>query len=238
MLSKIEYTGLLMAAGGILLLFICLYYFLQKRNQAAAIQRTYVDAEEKAMRKIAGELHDNIAPTLLLLRLQLTQFQQQRENATLDDYTKSIDQVLDETSQLAGRLRASSLTKKGLVEATRDLLHAIKEYRKINTSLELDIRPLAVSKEKELLLFRIIQESVQNVVKHAQATLLVVRIGTKDDLLSVEIIDNGKGFNKANVVSGSGLGNMHERATALGGRLILTTKPGTGTTIHLQIPKS
>lgn len=238
MLSKIEYTELLMAAGGILLLFICLYYFLQKRNQAAAIQRTYVDAEEKAMRKIAGELHDNIAPTLLLLRLQLTQFQQQRENATLDDYTKSIDQVLDETSQLAGRLRASSLTKKGLVEATRDLLHATKEYRKINTSLELDIRPLALCKEKELLLFRIIQESVQNVVKHAQATLLVVRIGTKDDQLSVEIIDNGKGFNKANVVSGSGLGNMHERATALGGRLILTTKPGTGTTIHLQIPKS
>lgn len=238
MLSKIEYTELLMAAGGILLLFICLYYFLQKKNQAAAIQRTYVDAEEKAMRKIAGELHDNIAPTLLLLRLQLTRLQQQRENATLDDYTKSIDQVLDETSQLAGRLRASSLTKKGLVEATRDLLHAIKEYRKINTSLELDIRPLALCKEKELLLFRIIQESVQNVVKHAQATLLVVRIGTKDDQLSVEIIDNGKGFNKANVISGSGLGNMHERATALGGRLILTTNPGTGTTIHLQIPKS
>lgn len=238
MLSKIENTALLMAAGGLLLLFICLYYFLQKRNQAAAIQRTYVDAEEKAMRKIAGELHDNIAPTLLLLRLQLTQLQQQRENTIRDDYTKSIDQVLDETSQLAGRLGTSSLTKKGLVEATRDLLHAIKEYRKINTSLELAIRPLALREEKELLLFRIIQESVQNVVKHAQATLLVIRIGTKDDLLSVEIIDNGKGFNKANVVSGSGLGNMHERATALGGRLILTTKPGAGTTIHLQIPKS
>lgn len=238
MLSKIQYTELLIVAEGLLLLFICLYYFLQKRNQAAAIQRTYVHAEEKAMRKIAGELHDNIAPTLLLLRLQLTQLQQQSEKVTLEDYTKSIDQVLDETAQLAGILRASSLTKKGLIEATRDLLHAIKEYRKINTSLELDIRPLALSKEKELLLFRIIQESVQNVVKHAQATLLVVRIGTKDDLLSVEIIDNGKGFNKANVVSGSGLGNMHERATALGGQLILTTKPGAGTTIHLQIPKS
>lgn len=238
MQSKIQYTELLMVAEGLLLLFICLYYFLQKRNQAAAIQRTYVDAEEKAMRKIAGELHDNIAPTLLLLRLQLTQLQQQSEKVTLEDYTKSIDQVLDETAQLAGILRASSLTKKGLIEATRDLLHAIKEYRKINTSLELDIRPLALSKEKELLLFRIIQESVQNVVKHAQATLLVIRICTKDDLLSVEIIDNGKGFNKANVVSGSGLGNMHERATALGGRLILTTKPDAGTTIHLQIPKS
>ena len=190
------------------------------------------------MRKIAGELHDNIAPTLLLLRLQLTQLQQQSEKVTLEDYTKSIDQVLDETSQLAGRLRASSLTKKGLVEATRDLLHAIKEYRKINTCLELDTQHLGVSKEKELLLFRIIQESVQNVVKHAQATLLVVRIGTKNDLLSIEIIDNGKGFNKANVVSGSGLGNMHERAEALGGRLIITTKPTAGTTIHLQIPKS
>ena len=225
-------------AEGFLLILICLYYFIQKRKYAAAIQRTHAEAEEKTMRKIAGELHDNIAPTLLLLRLQLTQLQQQSEKVTLEDYTKSIDQVLDETSQLAGRLRASSLTKKGLVEATRDLLHAIKEYRKINTCLELDTQHLVVSKEKELLLFRIIQESVQNVVKHAQATLLVVRIGTKNDLLSIEIIDNGKGFNKANVVSGSGLGNMHERAEALGGRLIITTKPTAGTTIHLQIPKS
>ncbi|NDF97934.1 MAG: hypothetical protein EB101_03190 [Chitinophagia bacterium] len=197
-----------------------------------------IEAVEYAMRKLAGELHDNIAPTLLLIRIQLEQLQQDNNLTALEDCKKSIDQVLNETAQLAGQLGATSLAKKGLIEATSDLLNSIKLYKKLYTTLEVDTIPLSIEKEKELSIFRIIQESVQNVVKHAQATVLSITISTKGDSIDIQITDNGKGFHADRIEVGSGLSNMQERAAALAGRLLLKTKPAAGTTVHLQIPKS
>ena len=197
-----------------------------------------IEAAEYAMRKLAGELHDNIAPTLLLIRIQLEQLQQDNNLTALEDCKKSIDQVLNETAQLAGQLGATSLAKKGLIEATSDLLNSIKLYKKLYTTLEVDTIPLSIEKEKELSIFRIIQESVQNVVKHAQATVLSITISTKGDSIDIQITDNGKGFHADRIEVGSGLSNMQERAAALAGRLLLKTKPAAGTTVHLQIPKS
>lgn len=241
---------LIVAAETLLLLSVVAYCLTIKRRQRSLVRRYRTLSEKSAIRQLALELHDNIGPLLLLTRIQLDQLLRQHDNTpehddrrrynhtTIENCIGNINNIFSETMQLAGKLRESRLAQKGVVAATEELLHHLQESKKINTSLIHSKSTLPLRKEQEQQVFRIIQEAVQNVIKHAKATELSIRFSVRSDCTDVHIVDNGKGFDNRFVKTGSGLLHMRERAALLSGRLTLSTQPDAGTCIHLQIPKS
>lgn len=194
-------------------------------------------AEEQAMKKIAEEIHDNLAPSLLLARMQLEHFAKDNKESTLQKSIDQIDTVLDQTRHIAILLHPSSLLQLGLQEAIKNLLHQLRLYRNIKTNLSIDNALLTIEKDKEIPLFRIIQESVQNLLKHARATEISICFRSSEQFVCVDILDNGIGFDVNKVRTGAGLQNMQQRTQSLQGQFRLLSKPGHGTHIHLKIPK-
>ncbi len=194
-------------------------------------------AEEQAMKKIAEELHDNLAPSILLARMQLEHFVKENKESTLQKSIDQIDTVLEQTRQIAILLHPSSLSELGLQEAIKNLLHQLRQYRNIKTNLSMDNALLAIEKDKVIPLFRIIQESIQNLLKHARATEISICFRSSEQFVCVDILDNGIGFDVNKVRTGAGLQNMQQRTRSLQGQFRLLSKPGHGTHIHLKIPK-
>lgn len=215
-----------------------LYYSnSRKRKEVRSMQMYQIQAEEKALQKIAEELHDNLAPSLLLTRMQLEQLLQTREKSIIENCIERLDRVMEETRQLGALSATSILRQKGLIEAVKDLLSTIEQYKQITSNLSIDQTSFTLSAERERILFRIIQEAIQNILKHAQATEIDIQLSEQKNSIGISIRDNGIGFEPSSVRSGSGLRNIQERTQALNGKLTLISEAGAGTLLHLQIPK-
>jgi signal transduction histidine kinase len=120
----------------------------------------------------------------------------------------------------------------------------VAEYRaffRLDVDLQVPATLPALSKDAELTVFRIVQESLQNIQKHARAALVIVRIDLSDETIVVTIHDDGRGFVprqvEATTLSGAGLRGMSERAAAVGGDLQVESQPGAGTTVRLSVPR-
>jgi signal transduction histidine kinase len=217
---------------------VLLHYIKSRRRQELrSIQLYQIQAEEKALQKIAEELHDNLSPTLLLTRIQLEQLIQIKEKSIIENCIKRLDGVIEETRQLGALSATSILGQKGLIEAIKDLLSTIEQYKKISTSLSTDQISFTLAPERERILFRIIQEAIQNILKHAQATEIDIQLREQKNGIGISIRDNGIGFEPNAVRSGLGLRNIQERTQALNGKLTLISEIGAGTLLHLLIPK-
>jgi two-component system sensor histidine kinase DegS len=137
-------------------------------------------------------------------------------------------------------LRPASLSDVGLLATLR---HYTSDYGdQYGVPVELNVPDtLNLSKDQELVVFRVVQEALQNIHKHGEATQISVDLQQRPDgPLVVTVTDNGKGFNPEQVrqrqPSSSGLVNMRERAATVGGTLLINSKPGAGTTVTLNLP--
>jgi signal transduction histidine kinase len=230
----------LMTLGLIQVLIVAtglLYYKRLRKESELQLKQQTLLAKEQSMKKLAEELHDNIAPSLLLTRLQLEHETKQNASSGLQDSIANIDTTLEQIRQMATLLHPSCLSQLSLPEATKSLLCQLRKYRNIKTTLTIESAFCIHEKEKEVSLFRFMQEAIQNLIKHAQATEVNVCFKSDDRFLYIYIKDNGIGFNIKTVQRGSGLYNLQQRAQSLRGQCTLLSRPGHGTHIHLQIPK-
>lgn len=235
--SRESYLIALGVAQVIGLLLVVLYRKkVSKKNSLITCENRLI-AEERAMKKIAEELHDNLAPSLLLIRLQLEQYSKQNRSSALLACIDNIDTTLEQTRQMAALLHPATLSQLGLLQATKNLLQQLRQCRNIKTTLTIDASSIKIEPEKEVPLFRIIQESIQNMLKHARATEVSIRFRNHPQCICIDIQDNGIGFDINRAQTGSGLHNMQQRTLSLQGQFTLESKPGHGTHIHLQIPK-
>ncbi|MFM8806867.1 MAG: sensor histidine kinase [Sphingomonadales bacterium] len=241
MQSRETYLIATVIIQGIILMTLMLLYERRRKRSRADIKNQVLLAEERSLQKIATELHDNIAPSLLLARLQLEQAmkeeEEEKENSTLQQSIDSIDNTLIQIRRLAALLHPSTLSQMGLLEATKHLLGQLRQYRNIKTTLMVEVDLPILEQDKQICLFRIIQESIQNLLKHASATEVNIRFTTDERFVYIHIQDNGIGFDIDRVQKGSGLYNLQHRAQSLQGQCTLLSRPGHGTHIHLQIPK-
>ena len=137
-------------------------------------------------------------------------------------------------------LRPASLSEVGLIPTLRQHVRDYAEQHSVAVELNMPDN-LALSSDQELVVFRVIQEALQNIHKHAEATQIAVDLQQrKGGPLTVTVADNGKGFNpeqaRQRQPSSSGLVNMTERAATVGGTLQIESNPGEGTTITLVLP--
>jgi two-component system sensor histidine kinase DegS len=153
----------------------------------------------------------------------------------------SLREGLVEVRRFQFDLRPSSLADRGLLVTLQRYIGEYRAFFKLTVELQLPDELPTLSKDEELQVFRIVQEALQNIQKHARASNVIVRLEANDELIEATIKDDGRGFFPQQVesttLSGAGLRGMGERAAAVGGELTVESEPGVGTTVRFSLPR-
>jgi signal transduction histidine kinase len=202
--------------------------------------RRVVEAQESERRRLALELHDETGQALTSILLGLKSIRSARspdEAVRAEaDLRELVVQALQDVRALAVELRPSALDDFGLAPALERLAQTFGDQTGIDTSIEtrLDVR---LPPELETTLYRVVQEALTNVVKHAGAEHVSIVVSKRDGTVVATIDDDGRGFEESDVRDEAlGLLGMRERLTLVGGSLTIESSPGSGTTIAAQAP--
>ena len=242
-------AGLLAAT----LLFGFFFFQNRKKNQMLKMQaieteqkkkttQAVMQAEEEERKRIAGDLHDSVAQKMVVAKLNLEALGNQLKelNEPQQKIYNNISSLLEESNtevrNLSHSMMPRAFTHSGLTDAVKEFLDKIeKPGLKINFSADGDFTE--IKENTALMLYRIIQECVQNVLKHANASKLDVAMITANNEADVTIEDNGVGFDLNTINEEStGLKNIRSRIEYLSGKLDLNSKPGNGTVMAFYIP--
>ena len=216
------------------------------RRQQKALQILHVQEEER--KRISRELHDELGQALAAINTHLALVQrecvgdQDSELRTgIADVEKVLVGAIERMHSFARALRSAALDDLGLLPALRSYLKDYAERTGLLVRFERSAKDAPLNAEQKTALFRIAQESLANVAKHAQATEVVVTLGFAEDKMQLRIKDNGKGFavkQQRTAVEKNRLGllGMQERARLVNGRCLFQSAPGCGTTVMAEIP--
>ena len=213
---------------------------LQLRHYANTLEDLTISRERN---RLARELHDTLAHTLsgLAVQLETTQAYWDAEPETARDLlARSLAATrsgLNETRRALKALRASPIDDLGLLLSLQKLAESAAERGKLNLSLSLPEQITSLSPDVEQSLYRIAQESLENIVYHANAQTLVVQLTMSEETIRLKVEDDGLGFDmkQPQTTGHYGLPGMRERAQAVGGELTVSSRPGQGTWIQLTL---
>lgn len=213
---------------------------LSQRVARDALQRV-VSAQELERRRLARELHDETGQALTSILLGLRAVEEARDG---DDLRRAVTDVRDlvrstlqDVRQLAVELRPKALDDFGLVPALERLTQSFAEQTGIAVAFQAALPGGRLPAEIETALYRIVQESLTNIVKHARASSVSVVLTKKHDSVTVIVEDDGVGFEPGRVREGGlGLLGTRERVSLLGGRVAIESRPGAGTTFVAEVP--
>lgn len=219
----------------------------QMQDQLRLLSRQLLSAQEEERKKISRELHDVIAQTLTSINVRLAAL---RKEATLS--TKDIERSIERTQKLvknsvdivhrfARELRPTVLDDLGLIPALHSYLKSFRAETGIRVSLSAPAAVEKVNGDKRTVLYRVAQEALANVARHAHATQAEVKFAILGGAVAMRIRDNGKGFQPQSVAHAKkanrlGLLGMKERVEMVGGDFNFISAPGKGATIVAQIP--
>ena len=211
-----------------------------KQQEIAA--RAVLDAEERERRRMAGDLHDGVGQLLsaalmsmngLFQKLNLEGSEAEKAEQSISLVTESYDEM----RSISHQMMPNALIKAGLASAVREFLNKL-DRDKIVVGLEVVGLNERLDQQIETVIYRVVQETVNNVIKHADATKLNIQLIKDEEGITVVIEDNGKGFDKtkSNLGSGIGLSNIYSRVGFLKGTVEIDSKPNKGTLVHIFIP--
>jgi signal transduction histidine kinase len=195
--------------------------------------------------RLARELHDSVTQSIYSLTLLAEGWQRMAKNGELADVTGPLaelgdiaQQALKETRLLVYELQPTSLEQEGLVGVLHQRLSAVEKRAGIEARLIAE-ELVSLPAPLEAGLYRIAQEALNNAIKHSGAGLVMVRLSAEKGMVSLEISDNGNGFELAETrdQGGKGLVSMRERAEQLGGTLEVLSSPGEGTRVIVRIER-
>lgn len=199
---------------------------------------------EEERKRIARELHDDLGQTLGAIRIDLTILKNllPADSLKLTKSAEGIDSLLmnaiTSVRRISSDLRPRPLDDLGLVPALQMLAEEFSQRHKIGCSIDAQSGELPLPDQIASPLFRMVQESLNNVVKHADATDVKIRIAVSNNILSLQIADNGKGLiiSHAKKSDSFGLIGMRERAWAMSGSFNIESEPNRGTTVEIAVP--
>jgi ligand-binding sensor domain-containing protein/signal transduction histidine kinase len=216
-----------------------------------AFSRRLIESQEAERKRIAAELHDSLSQTLVVIKSRAllsleTPDDHRRALDQMDEIAEAATDAIDEVKEIAYNLRPFHLDRLGLTAAIDAMLANVADAHGLHVVKDLDPLDGVFPKDEEINIYRIVQEAVTNIVKHASATTMRVTITRDGDARTVAIAieDNGRGFEKAaaSAVAGAaagkggfGLQGMAERARLFGGEPIVQSVPGQGTSIRLTL---
>ena len=220
-----------------------------ERQQAAqlAFSRRVLERLEDERRRIAINMHDSLGQILLAIKNQAVLAMQRAPDESglrqrLDEISGASSQAIEEVRQITHGLRPYQLDRLGLTQAIRAAVGLAAESGSTVFATRVEDIDGLFDKDSEIHVYRIVQEAVNNVIKHSAATEATVVIKRRPGMISLSIRDNGRGFRAATLDSthpsgaGSGLSGIAERVRILQGRMMVDSRPGAGTDLTVEIP--
>ena len=222
-----------------------------RRAHAAqeSFSRQLIESQEQDRKRVAAELHDSLGQSLAIIKSRAALSLSQPQN-----HEKAIDQMeeiaaaavhaIEEVREIAYNLRPYQLDRLGLTKALETMLKKTVDSDVIKLKLDIDDVDGIFAKESEINLYRIVQESVSNILKHADATEARVAIKKDDRKIEISIQDNGKGFNpeagsfREAERGGFGLFGIAERVRMMRGQHMIDSAPGSGTTVTIKFDQT
>lgn len=244
---------MLVVFSGIAMIIIAILLYVRHRLKQKALlsamlleeqharNKAIIEAEEKERIRIARELHDGIGQQLSAAKMNLSAFEQkvsENEKDQFNTVVQLVDDAVKEVRSVSHNMMPNALIKQGLTSAVRDFINKMKPASGLKISLEMHGMEERLEPTQETVLYRILQECVNNIIKHAQASAVSIQLVRHDHNLSVMVEDNGKGFDskKVNQFDGIGLKNIISRVEFLNGSVDFDSTPGKGTTVNISIP--
>jgi two-component system NarL family sensor kinase len=244
---------ILLGLTGFIIYFFVLYkkkqvlFLIEQEKQEVAFRQeilnTQIEVQEQTMQTIGTDLHDNIGQLLSLISFTLNSISTADEARTREKVDSAISltkKSIREMRSLGKLLQGEQLLSQGLKTAIEQEILWLGRSDQFHVSCEVtgDFPP-EKNQEKNLILFRILQEILNNIIKHAQASLIELMLIEKDGSLTMTVRDNGIGFHTAESFSsneGMGLKNIRRRVNLIDGDIGVESGPGMGTSITIQIP--
>lgn len=249
-------TILLVSLGLVIISFVFIYQRRRYRHRQEVIelQETFTkemlhsknEIQEQTLRHIAAEIHDNFNPTLSVINLNLADVVKTVDDpvkTTVSDTKGLVKQLMADMRALSNSLNSDHVSRIGFTRAFEKFVHHLKKANIFEITFKKTGDEYRLATDKEIILLRMCQEILNNIVKHADATAIDINITYSILSFKVEIKDNGKGFNVAAVSvdpdnqDSNGLRNLRNRAEVINADLIINSQPGAGTTITIDLPK-
>jgi PAS domain S-box-containing protein len=208
------------------------------------LSRRMMSAQEADRTRIARELHDDIGQSLAILKIQMLRAGQpvsgdpQRTHADLRELAGKLETIIQKVSHLSHDLHSPELEFMGLAVAVKSHCRECSEQLRIPIQCHCDKSEKKLDSVTALAFLRVVQEAIHNAMKHSRAAGILVRLNFSDRDLSLEIADDGVGFDieAARLAPGLGLISMRERIHLIGGEFNVITSPGNGTRIMARVP--
>ncbi|MEO7358115.1 MAG: two-component regulator propeller domain-containing protein, partial [Ignavibacteria bacterium] len=236
---------------GAILIFMTAGYGYKKRvgklkkekSAQEEFSKKLLNSQEEERKKIASVLHDSIAHDVLITKNSSEiGLRSAGENEVVKEILNKISEqsssILNELRRIQFSLHPYEVEKLGLTKSIKSIVERVSKSTQIEFTIEEDFIDKTFSEENEIHLYRIIQEAINNIIKHSYATQTNIKISRADENLFITISDNGKGFSKSNALkkNSMGLSGISERVKILGGNLEIESEPGKGTVLKISLP--
>jgi signal transduction histidine kinase len=247
----------LFGGTGAVLIFVFLFSYNNQRtrkNRVIAEQRirqleeekkllaarSIVEGQEEERKRIAKELHDGLGVLLSSAKMHFTSIRDQSPEARpmIDKATKLLEQASGDVRKISHNMMPGLLTKLGLYEAVEDLFEQVSEMEGINARVMIEGEQARLNENTEIMLYRIIQEMVNNALKHAEAGNIRLDMEIFPDKININFSDDGKGFILTDMEKSKSMGlkSIESRTNFMNGMVSLVSSPGKGTQYSISVP--
>jgi signal transduction histidine kinase len=202
-----------------------------------------LEIQEQTLKNISQEIHDNIGQTLSLVKLNLNTIDLDKPAVVpqkINNSKELVGKAITDLRSLSKKLHTDSVMSAGLLKAIEFELGLVEKSGVFQTSFKIYGEPVPLDAQKELILFRIVQEAMNNIIKHAQASTIAISANFDPGQLFLSIQDNGNGFelraDDGDMNRGIGMRSMQNRVALLNGQFVIETAPAKGTQIQISVP--
>jgi len=214
-----------------------LFHQRKKREMEMQNIQAVMAAEESERERIARDLHDGIGQLLSATTMNLQAYSRDLSPSLLEKITALVSETAKEVRSVSHQIMPNALLKSGLVSAVKNFIDQI-DHDKLKIYLETSGLKTKINEQTSSVVYRIIQECINNVIKHSEANQLFITLEVENNMLNLMVEDNGKGFDvdKALKKDGIGLQNMQARVNYIRGTMEIDSKIGHGTVFSFHIP--
>ncbi|MCW5958548.1 MAG: hypothetical protein KIS76_00180 [Pyrinomonadaceae bacterium] len=233
-----------LSAFGIIIYFFYerISHFMQIAETKTEYSRRLIESQEAERKRLASELHDGLGQELIIIKNRaMLAIGEDEDREAMEKEINTISETaanaLIGIREITNNLRPQTLDRLGLTKALKSMVRKVSEVIEIES--EIDSIDDLIAKDEEINIYRIVQEALNNIIKHSNAENALVEIKRQKKRISIIIKDNGKGFDTAKIKpdkGGLGLVGLRERTQLLGGEILIDSKFGKGTTIEVFIP--
>ena len=200
-----------------------------------ALLQTQLEIQEQTLKTISEEIHDNVGQVLSLAKLNLNTFELNPEKK-LTDTKQLISKAINDLRDLSRSMHGDRIAELGLQQSVADELQILENSGEFKTHFKITGEPYKLPPQKEMVLFRIVQEALNNCIKYSKAKNITLQMNYAAKSFSLFVTDDGTGFD-TNIKTGIGLKSMQNRAMLIAGNFSIQSSAGKGTAICITLLK-